>query len=125
MRERDRRPAWPALRGAACAAAIALAGCAVQPPSGSDAASTSPPLQLIAAGELELPDACAPRPGAVYRVSYVVQRDGRVAQAESGPGADCVDDALRTWVGTFEYRAPGATVATVLDWMDVTAARLR
>lgn len=125
MRSPEHRSAWSSLRRPAAALAALLAGCATQPPAGPDAAAPAPPLQLVAAGELELPRACAPRAGAVYRVSYVVQRDGRVAQVESDSGAGCVQDALEAWVGTFRYRAPDRPVASMLDWMGVTAARLR
>lgn len=125
MRKSYRQPASSAVRGAAVVMAVVLAGCAMQPPTGSGVAPPVPPLELVAAGPLELTDACEPSPGAVYRVSFVVQRDGRVAQVEPGPGAGCVQDALGAWVGTFEYRPPGTAVATVLDWLGVTAARLR
>jgi len=125
MQQPEHRPAWGAMRGAATAFALALAGCASQPPAKPGTAADSPPLQLMSAGELELADGCEPRPGAVYRVNFVVQRDGRVAQVEPDHDAGCVHDALRAWVGTFEYRAPGEPVAAVVDWMGVTAARLR
>jgi hypothetical protein len=35
----------------------------------------------------------------------------------------CVQEALRVWVSTFQYRPVAAATAAVVDWMGVTAAR--
>lgn len=125
MRSADHRYARGARIGSAAALALAITGCATQPTAGPGAPASPASLYLVGAGELELPDACEPRPGTVYRVSFVVQGDGRVARVEPGSDAGCVEESLAAWVHTFEYRAPGTPVPTVLDWMGVTAARLR
>lgn len=113
------------LRACCIAAATALcsglllAGCGSLPAQAPEA----PELQLVVAGKLEFPGGCEPSPGAVYRVRYVVEPDGRVAGAASDSGAGCVQAALRRWVESFQYAPlPGARPAT-LDWMMVTAAR--
>lgn len=107
------------LASVAVAAGLLLAGC-VSPPVTSPPASE---LLLLEAGTLEIPPGCEPEQGAVYRTSYVVQPDGRVAAVASETGSGCVQEALRQWVATFRYRPLAEPTATVLDWMGVVAAR--
>ena len=97
-----------------------LAGCTAPPARGP---LPPPDLELLGAGRLELPSDCEPRGGEVYRTSFLVQPDGRPSAvvSESGPG--CVQEALRRWVSTFEYRPVAETKPGTLDWMSVTARR--
>ena len=83
-----------------------------------------PPLELLAAGALELPNDCAVADGVAYRTNYVVQRDGRVAGIlpESAPA--CLQSALIHWVTTFRYAPPRDAVAAAIDWMQVSATRI-
>ena len=104
---------------AAAALVALLSGCESLPAR----APAAPELQLVAAGELSLPGGCEPLSGAVYRVSYVVEPDGRVAGATSHSGAGCVQDALRSWVESFQYAPLAGPRPATIDWMAVTAAR--
>jgi hypothetical protein len=102
-------------------ALMLMGGCVtrdVQEPS-----PPAPPLQLLDAGRFEIPRGCEPAHGAVYRTRYRVQPDGRVVDAASESGDGCVQDALRRWVSTYEYRPPGESTSTVIDWIAVTASR--
>ena len=80
-------------------------------------------LELLSSGPLVLPPDCEPADGVVYRTAFVVQPDGRVASAAPESGAGCVQEALRAWVSTFQYRPVAAATPAVVDWMGVTAAR--
>jgi hypothetical protein len=106
------------------AAAMLLAACASAPPREAGPPPVPSP-QLVSAGAMDLPRDCRPEPGVVYRTTYTVQPDGRVAAIESAPGPDCVQDALGRWVTTFRYRPGEAPVQEALDWMIVTASRER
>jgi hypothetical protein len=100
---------------------LLVAGCA------STALRTPPAatLQLIGSGPLEIPNGCDARPGAMYRTGFVVQPDGRVADATSESGDGCVQAALRQWVSTFAYQPISEPTPTVFDWMMVTGSRRR
>ena len=82
-------------------------------------------LQLIDSGPLEIPNGCEPRPGAMYRTSFVVQPDGHVADTVSESGDGCMQSALRQWVSTFAYQPASQPTPTVFDWMCVTGSRRR
>jgi len=98
---------------------LLLTACVLMPSH----APVAPELQLVAAGELSLPGGCEPSPGSVYRVSYFVEPDGRVAGAASDSGAGCVQDALRYWVESFQYAPLAGPLPATIDWMAVTATR--
>jgi len=104
-------------------AAILASGCASIPDHGTPPDVPPPPLQLIAAGTLELPRTCELRDGVVYRTDFVVQSDGRVADIRPEPAPACLQTALTAWVNSFQYSPPGETVPTVIDWMAVSAKR--
>jgi len=112
------------LTGAAMAGSWILVGC-VSPETRAPtpAPGPVPALELLNTGTLQIPTGCEPVQGTVYRTSYVVQPGGRTATAVSESGDGCVQDALRHWVSTFQYRAIGAPASTVIDWMAVTAPR--
>ncbi|MCU0255762.1 MAG: hypothetical protein MUF60_03390 [Vicinamibacterales bacterium] len=97
-----------------------LAGCAAPPARGP---VPPPALELLGAGPLELPRDCQPRPAAVYRTSFVVETDGRPTRIESESGEGCVQEALRRWVATFEYRPIAESTPSTVDWMGVSARR--
>ena len=86
-------------------------------------APPAPELQLLTAAELAIPRGCEPTPGAVYRTRFNVRQDGRVSDAASGSGDGCVQQALRTWVTTFNYAPLHEATPVAFDWMIVTAAR--
>ena len=86
-------------------------------------APPAPELQLLGAAELTIPRGCEATPGAVYRTHFNVQPDGRVSDAASEAGDGCVQQALRTWVTTFNYAPLHEAVPVAFDWMIVTAAR--
>lgn len=89
---------------------------------------TQPPVaapRLLDTGPLEIPNGCEPRPGAMYRTSYIVEPDGRVSGAVSESGDGCMQLALRQWVATFAYQPTSQPTPTVFDWMCVTGSRLR
>jgi hypothetical protein len=114
------------VRRAACgllACVVLLAGCASQPDQARSLRPAVPELQLLDAGVLEIPRGCEPARGKVYRTSFTVQADGRVAAVVSDSGPGCVQDALRRWVATFRYRPVAEPLAATLDWLDVTAPR--
>ena len=98
-----------------------LSGCATQAPP---AHLPPPPLQLLSSGRLEIADDCTVRSGVMYRTSYVVQGDGRVADVQPPHAPACLRSALTQWVDTFQYAPPGEPVATVVDWMGVSGSRL-
>jgi hypothetical protein len=100
---------------------LVVAGCAPLPRE--PAVVPPPPLQLLGADPLELPDGCEPVAGRVYRTTYVVLPDGRVIDAASGSGEGCVEEALRAWVGSFRYGPIDARTPAVIDWIAVTATR--
>ena len=103
----------------ALCASLLLTACVLTPTD----VPVAPELQLVAAGQLSLPGGCEPSPGSVYRVSYLVEPDGRVAGAASDSGAGCVQDALRNWVESFQYAPLAGPRPATIDWMAVTAAR--
>ena len=113
-------PSHAAKRALAVAAAVLLvAGCATtvgRPPA-------SPELQLLGSAPLALPADCDPVAGEVYRTRYLVQPDGRVAEADAESGSGCVQEALRRWVESFRYAPVAGPIATTIDWMAVTATR--
>jgi len=82
-----------------------------------------PELQLLGAAELAIPRGCDATSGAVYRTHFNVQPDGRVSDAASESGDGCVQQALRTWVTTFNYAPLHEATPVAFDWMIVTAAR--
>lgn len=112
------RTGWATAVTALCAALLLVACGSL--PTGAPAA---PELQLVAAAELSLPGGCEPSSGTVYRVSYVVEPDGRVADAAADSGAGCVQDALRRWVESFQYRPLAGPLSATIDWMAVSAVR--
>jgi hypothetical protein len=97
--------------------AAAISGCAGTP--GVPAA----PLDLVNSGSVVLPANCVPGAGVVYRTAFVVQRDGHVADIAPESGSGCVQQALRDWVATFQYRPVAEATSAVVDWMAVSAAR--
>jgi hypothetical protein len=99
---------------------LELGGCASLT---REAAVPLPPPALLSAAALELPTDCEPASGTVYRTSYVVGTDGRVADAASPAGDGCVERALRAWVATFRYEPIDASMPAVIDWIAVTASR--
>ena len=108
-----------AILGLTTAPWLLMAGCATQrPPVASPPPS---PLQLLSAGPLEIPDDCAIHSGRMYRTSYRVQDDGHVADVAPDPAPACLQQALTAWISGFRYAPPGEPVATVIDWMAVTA----
>ena len=102
---------------------LAMSGCAALRP----VETSPPPVQLLSAGELNLPRECVATPGAVYRTLFEVQPDGRVTAPRSEPGHGdsdgCVQQALRDWVATFTYAPLDAPAPVAFDWMAVTASR--
>ncbi|MDH4311895.1 MAG: hypothetical protein OEW57_09695 [Gammaproteobacteria bacterium] len=86
-------------------------------------APPAPELQLLGAAELTIPRGCEATSGAVYRTHFNVQRDGRVSDAASESADGCVQQALRTWVTTFNYAPLHEATPVAFDWMIVTAAR--
>jgi len=97
---------------------LAGGGCVVTPP----VVTAPPPVQLLSAGELNLPRDCTTTPGAVYRTLFEVQPDGRV-NAPRSTDDGCVQQALRGWVATFTYAPLDAPTTVAFDWMAVTASR--
>ena len=81
--------------------------------------------QLVDTGPLEIPNGCEPRPGAIYRTSFVVQPDGRISDTVSESGDGCMQVVVRQWVSTFAYRPISEPTRTVFDWMCVTGSRRR
>jgi hypothetical protein len=122
---RSRIGPGPHAAGVALSCALLVAGCVSPTVQAPGARPPAPPLQLLDTGPLEIPRGCEPARGAVYRTSYVVQPDGRVAGTASESGDGCVQSALRQWVSTFEYLPSSTATATLIDWMDVTASRGR
>jgi hypothetical protein len=110
------------ITGIALAGTLVLAGC-VSPAARAPAPAPLPVLELLNAGTLEIPTGCEPGRGTVYRTSFVVKPGGRTATAISESGDGCVQDALRHWVSTFQYRPINAPESAVIDWMAVTAPR--
>jgi hypothetical protein len=112
------RTSWFA---AAAATLATLAGCVT--PAGREPAAPAPPLQLVSAATLDLPGDCRPPDGVVYRTNFVVGTDGRVSGVTFETGDGCVQDALRRWVSTFQYRPVAESTPVAFDWMLVTASR--
>jgi hypothetical protein len=113
----------PVGTGVALAGALLMAGCVSPTVRGPQAQPPIPELQLLDTGPLEIPRGCEPARGAVYRTRFVVQADGQVADAASESGSGCMQDTLRKWVSTFQYRPTDGPTPTVIDWMCVTASR--
>jgi hypothetical protein len=106
---------------ALAAVVLVSAGCVATRP----ATTLPPPVQLLDAADLTLPDDCVAAPGAVYRTLFEVQPNGRVSAPRSESGDGCVQQALRDWVTTFSYAPLPAPAAVAFDWMVVTASRSR
>ena len=110
-------------RAGIAVAAILVAGCASLPGPRAPAEVPPPPLQLVAAGSLELPSDCDVPDGVVYRTNFVVQGDGRVADIRPEPAPACLRTAMAGWLGSVRYAPPGMAVPTAIDWMGVSARR--
>ncbi len=108
-------------RAVATAVVVAtLAGCASQ--TAQNRAAVERPPVLLSAGDLALPQDCAPTPGAVYRTEYVVDAGGGVERVARVDGPPCLQAALTDWVRTFRY-VPGSTPTdSAIDWM-ITVAK--
>lgn len=117
------RPMGVAVSAVVATAAILAAGCALLGDHAVPAGIPLPPLQLVSAGNLELPRDCAVPDGVVYRTNFVVQGDGRVADIQPEPAPACLQAALAAWLHLARYAPPGAAVATTMDWMAVSARR--
>jgi hypothetical protein len=104
---------------ALAALVLSSAGCVATRP----VTTSPPPVQLLDAAELSLPDSCVAAPGTVYRTLFEVQPDGRVSAPKSESGDGCVQQALRDWVTTFSYAPLAAPMPVAFDWMAVTASR--
>ena len=111
--------------GIALSGALLVAACASTTVLAPPAQPPAPTLLLLDTGPLEMPRDCEPARGAVYRTSFVVQRDGSVTDAASESGDGCVQRALQHWATTFEYRPTDEPTTAVVDWMGVTASRGR
>lgn len=112
-------------RASVALAAAVVAGCATQVREAAPPGVPPPQLQFLSSGPLELSSGCEFRSGFVYRTSYVVQGDGRVADVRPQRAPACLESALSQWVDSFRYVPPGEPVATVIDWMGVNGRRPR
>ena len=119
-RRHRRSPVRVTLAAAPAVWLLALGGCASLT---QEVAVPTPPPASLSAAQLELPTDCEPASGTVYRTSYVVGTDGRVANAASPTGDGCVERALREWVTSFRYEPVAASMPVVIDWIAVTASR--
>jgi hypothetical protein len=104
---------------AACT--MVIAGCVAPPTRHPEIKPPSP--ELLGAGVFAIPQGCEPESGTVYRTTFTVEPDGRVASAASASGDGCVQRALREWVVTFIYRPIGTAAPVTIDWMEVKASR--
>ena len=102
---------------------VVVAGCAMQPAAGPAPGAAPPSLELLDSADLRIPAGCEPEKSRVYRISFRVRADGRVSDVAPVSGAGCVEDALTAWVATYRYVPPSQEVASVVDWMAVTARR--
>lgn len=118
------RPTRDAFRAMVAISGIVVAGCASIGDHGTTAGIPPPPLQLVSAGDLELPGDCAVRDGVVYRTNFVVQSDGRVADIRPDPAPACLRAALTEWLNGVRYAPPGEAIPTAIDWMSVSARRV-
>lgn len=118
------RPTRDAFRAIVAISGIVVTGCASVGERGTPAGIPPPPLQLVSAGDLELPDDCAVRAGVVYRMNFVVQSDGRVADIRPDPAPACLRTALTDWLSGARYAPPGEATPTAIDWMSVSASRV-
>jgi hypothetical protein len=118
------RPTHHAFRALAALSGIVVAGCASMGERGTPADIPPPPLQLVSAGDLTLPSDCDVRDGVVYRTSFVVQDDGRVADIRADPAPACFLAAITEWLDGVRYAPPGEAIATAIDWMSVSARRV-
>jgi hypothetical protein len=109
-------------RCAALLGVLLVTGCAA---TGPHPPPPAPELVLLSADAPAIPHDCAPAAGAVYRTSFDVQTDGTVARATPADGDGCVQLALQQWVSTFRYQPVSREIPSVIDWMQVTAARGR
>jgi hypothetical protein len=118
------RPARDSIRALVAIAGSVVAGCASTGDHGTPAGIPPPPLQLVSAGDLELPRSCEVHDGVVYRTNFVVQSDGRVADIRPDPAPACLRAALTDWLRGVRYAPPGEAVPTAIDWMSVSARRV-
>lgn len=109
-----------ALRVVPAFAAALAAGCAAHRPAEPVPASR---LELLGSAALDMPAACVPVEGRVYRTRAIVGTDGRVSGVAAESGEGCVQEALLRWVGSFRYRPLEAPATTHVDWMGVEADR--
>jgi len=98
-----------------------IAGCAAPP--AREPVITPPSPELLDVGQFVLPQGCEPKTGTMYRTTFTVETDGRVASAASASGDGCVERALREWVVTFIYRPIGTAAPVAFDWLEVKASR--
>jgi hypothetical protein len=109
-----------ALRALLTLTAALAAGCAAHRPAEPVPA---PRLELLGSEALDLPAACEPVAGRVYRTRAVVGTDGRVSGVAAESGEGCVQEALLRWVESFRFRPLEASATTHVDWMGVEAGR--
>ena len=113
-----------AFRAIVAISGIVVTGCASIGERGTRAGIPPPPLQLVSAGDLQLPRDCAVRDGVVYRLNFVVLSDGRVADIRPDPAPACLRAALTDWLNGARYAPPGEAIPSAIDWMSVSARRV-
>lgn len=97
--------------------ALALTGCQTTPTT----APKAPELRLLAATPLAVAEGC--EASGSYFVEFTVLSDGSTGNIQAPPGPACMQQALTTWVSSFQYAPPGQQTPAGVEWMMVTARR--
>lgn len=95
-----------------------LVGCQSKPPVKMP---PPPPLQLVQASALHLPDAC--KASGSYIVAYTVREDGQTANIDLPPAPPCLQQALTAWVTSFRYSPQSTPVPASIEWLLVEAKK--
>lgn len=82
---------------------------------------TQPPLTLLSAGSLDLPNGCVA--SGVVTVAFTVATSGVTRDVQAVDAPACVAAALTVWVESFRYEPPARDTPTKIEWMMVTAPR--
>lgn len=82
---------------------------------------TSPPLELIGVGALNVPDGC--RAAGSVIVDFTVFEDGRTGGIQPASAPSCLREALTAWVASFRYAPVPSQTRSSFEWLMVEARK--
>lgn len=80
------------------------------------------PLRLLSAAPLQLAEGCTAS-GSIS-VDFVIEPSGATRDIAIPAAPQCLQRALRDWVGSFQYAPLPAALPSSVEWLLVTAPKL-